>query len=191
MALSAYASNQGYYGCQFTGYQDTVLAETGSQIYAKSLIVGATDFIFGQTATAWFDGIDIRVLPTTYGTITASGRSSASNPSWYVIHNSTIAAESGQTVPSGAYYLGRPWAEYARVVFQDTSMTNVINSAGWIEWSTSSPNTEDVTFEEYGNTGVGASGTRAGFSQKLSSPICITTVLGSGYTSWVDTSYLS
>ena len=47
LAISAHASNQGYYGCQFTGYQDTVLANTGYQLYAKSLIVGATDFIFG------------------------------------------------------------------------------------------------------------------------------------------------
>lgn len=29
LALSAYKTNQGYYGCQFIGYQDTVLAETG------------------------------------------------------------------------------------------------------------------------------------------------------------------
>lgn len=47
---------------------------------------------------------------------------------------------------SGAYYLGRPWSEYARVVFQSTSMTDVINSAGWSEWSTTEPNTEDVYF---------------------------------------------
>ncbi|MCJ1241357.1 hypothetical protein MMC14_009362 [Varicellaria rhodocarpa] len=193
LAISAYAGNQGYYGCQFKGYQDTVLAETGNQVFAKSLIIGATDFIFGQTATAWFDQVDIRVLATSYGTISASGRDSSTNPSWYVINNSTVAAQSGQYVPAGAYYLGRPWRQYARVVFQETSLTNVINSAGWIQWSSSSPNTADVVLEEYDNTGAGASGTRANFSEKINSPIPITTVLGSSYASafYVDTSYLS
>ncbi|MCJ1369670.1 Pectinesterase 1 [Loxospora ochrophaea] len=193
LAVSAYVGNQGYYGCQFTGYQDTVLSESGAQLFARSLIQGATDFIFGQHATAWFDAVDIRVIATSYGTVTASGRPSASDPSYYVINNSTIAAASGQDVTAGAYYLGRPWAEYARVVFQDTSMTDVIDAAGWHIWSTSEPNTADVLFGEYGNTGAGSEGTRASFASKLSGPVGISTVLGSGYSSasWVDTSYLS
>lgn len=93
---------------------------------------------------------------------------------------------------SGAFYLGRPWSEYARVVFQDTSMTDVINSAGWSEWSTSSPNTEGVYFGEYGNTGAGASGTRASFATELSSAVSIETILGSSYTSagYYDASYM-
>ena len=72
-----YPQNQGYYGCQFTGFQDTVLAETGRQVYAKTYIEGATDFIFGQTALAWFDQCDIRVPTASLGYVTASGRSSA------------------------------------------------------------------------------------------------------------------
>jgi len=70
-------------------------------------------------------------------------------------------------------------------------MSNVINSAGWEIWSTSSPNTADVTFAEYDNTGAGASGTRASFSKKLSSALTISGVLGSGYTSWVNQGYLA
>ena len=88
-------------------------------------------------------------------------------------------------------YLGRPWTEYARVVFQYTTMSNVINSAGWEKWSSSSPNTADVLFGEYDNSGAGSQGTRASFATKLSSPIAITTILGSDYANWVDTSYLS
>lgn len=70
-------------------------------------------------------------------------------------------------------------------------MTDVINSAGWIEWSSSEPNTEDVLFGEYDNTGAGSEGTRASFATELSAPIAITTILGDDYTDWVDTSYLS
>jgi pectinesterase len=67
LALSAEATDQGYYGCQFLGYQDTILAQTGTQVYAKCLIVGVTDFIFGQHASAWFDQVDIRVLAASLG----------------------------------------------------------------------------------------------------------------------------
>ena len=189
IALSAYNSQQGYYGVQLTGYQDTLLAETGTQVYAKSLITGRTDFIFGQHSPAWFDGVDIRVLAGG-GYVTASGRASSSDANWYVFNKCTIAAESGQAVTAGSYYLGRPWYDYARVAFQDTSMTSVINAAGWVQWSSSSPNTDHVTFQEYGNSGAGAAGTRK-YETALGSPIGIATILGSGYASWVDTSYLS
>lgn len=74
LALSAHTKSQGYYGVQLWGYQDTLLAMTGSQLYSKSLIVGAIDFIYGQMVTAWFDQVDIRVIAA--GCITASGRDS-------------------------------------------------------------------------------------------------------------------
>jgi pectinesterase len=40
LALSAQNTNQGFYGCSFTGYQDTIYANEGRQIYAKSFING-------------------------------------------------------------------------------------------------------------------------------------------------------
>lgn len=191
LAISANNDKQGYYGCQFKGFQDTILAQTGAQVYAKSYIEGATDFIFGQQAKAWFDGVDIRVLAASTGYITANGRDSASNPSYYVINKSKVSAASGNTVKAGAYYLGRPWRNYARVVFQSTSMTNVINAAGWKNWNAGDERTDKVEFGEYANTGDGSKGTRASFSKKLSAAVSISTVLGSDYKNWVDTSYLS
>ncbi|KAH8879595.1 family 8 carbohydrate esterase [Thozetella sp. PMI_491] len=192
VALSAYADS-GYYGCSFTGYQDTLLAQTGYQLYSKCLIQGNTDFVFGQHAPAWFEQCDIRVLAASLGYITASGRSSATDANFYVFNSCNIAAASGNSVTSGAYYLGRPWSQYARVVFQKTSMSSVINSAGWHIWNTGDERTSDVLFGEYSNTGTGASGTRASFSQKLSSAVTISTILGSGYTSagYYDSTYMS
>ncbi|KAF2636830.1 carbohydrate esterase family 8 protein [Massarina eburnea CBS 473.64] len=191
LAVSAQNDKQGYYGVSFKGYQDTILANSGSQVYAKCYIEGATDFIFGQKATAWFDGVDIGVLSASLGYITANGRDSDSNPSYYVINNSKVAAASGNTVSSGVYYLGRPWRNYSRVVFQKTALSNVINSAGWKAWSTDSPNTDHVTYAEYQNTGDGSKGTRASFAKTNSAAVAITTVLGSSYKDWVDTTYLS
>lgn len=70
-------------------------------------------------------------------------------------------------------------------------MTNVINSAGWAQWGSSDPRTDKVYYGEYSNTGDGSKGTRASFAKMLSSPASISTILGSSYSSWVDTSYLS
>jgi pectin methylesterase-like acyl-CoA thioesterase len=114
LAVSAHTGNQGYYGVQLIGYQDTLLANTGKQLYAKCLIVGAVDFIFGQTGIAWLEKVDIRTIAT--GCITASGRDSSSNPSWYVINNSNVAGINS-SIAAGTNYLGRPWKSYARVVF--------------------------------------------------------------------------
>lgn len=173
-------------------YQDTVLAETGAQLYAQSYIEGATDFIFGQEGQAWFEQCDIGVVSASLGYITASGRDSDSSDSYYVISNSQVAAASGNSVESGAYYLGRPWRAYARVAFQSTSMTDVINSAGWKVWNDDDPRTDGVEFGEYQNTGDGSSGSRASFASELSAAVKMEDVLGSDYASasWVDSEYL-
>ena len=145
IALSAYNTQQGYYGVGLYGYQDTLLSETGNQVYGKCYIQGAVDFIFGQHARTWIDSTDIRVSGS--GAITANGRSSSSDVSYYVINKSSVDTAQGDSVSSGSVYLGRPWSEYARVCFQNTVLSAVINSAGWEVWSSSTPNTEDVTFQ--------------------------------------------
>ncbi|PQE19106.1 carbohydrate esterase family 8 protein [Rutstroemia sp. NJR-2017a BBW] len=190
IALAAYNTDQGYYGVGLYGYQDTLLTQIGNQVYAKCYIEGAVDWIFGQHSVAWFDGCTI-AASAAKGCITANGRPSTSDPSFYVINKSTIQAKSGVSIAAGSVYLGRPWSEYARVAYQETSMSSIINSAGWSVWSTSSPNTGDVLFEEYDNSGTGASGTRASFAKKYSTAYTISGVIGSNYASWVDTSYLS
>ncbi|KAK3381504.1 pectin lyase fold/virulence factor [Podospora didyma] len=191
VALSAYADS-GYYGSAFTGFQDTLLANTGTQLYSRCLIQGATDFIFGQHAPAWFEKCDIRVVAASVGYVTASGRESSSDANYYVFNGCSIAAASGHSVADGAYYLGRPWRAYARVVFQKTSMTGVINSAGWRVWNAGDERTSNVLFGEYANTGSGAAGTRASFSTKLKEAVSIGTVLGGSYTTaaWFDSAYV-
>ncbi|KAL2075810.1 hypothetical protein VTL71DRAFT_753 [Oculimacula yallundae] len=190
LALSAQATQQGYYGCSFVGYQDTVLAQLGTQLYAKCKIVGVVDFIFGQKAKAWFQGVDIRTFDTGY--ITASGRDTAANDSWYVINKSTVAAlNSG--VKAGSTVLGRPWKEYARVVFQNSQLSNVVNAAGWSQWNAATPNTANSYLAEYGNTGAGASKTgRAKFAKQLSKPVAIEEILGASWAkdAYVDATYM-
>ena len=160
-------------------------------MYAHSYIEGATDFIFGQKAQAWFEKCTIGVVASSLGYVTASGRASNDN-GYYVINNSNIAAAPGNTVSAGAYYLGRPWGAYARVIVQNTKLSAVINAAGWHIWNTGDERTDHVTFQQYNNSGAGASGARAGFMKKVSSAVSMSTVLGSGYASakYIDSKYL-
>lgn len=191
VALSAYGTNHGYYGVGFYGYQDTILAETGNQFYGYCYIEGAVDYIFGQYARAYFHYNKIASVAA--GAITANGRSSSSGVSLYVINKATITTSSSATTSiEGDVYLGRPWGAYARVVYTSCSLGNLINSAGWEQWSSSTPNTDHVTFGEYASTGSGASGTRASFATTLTSTsgYTISDVLGSDYADWVDSDYL-
>ncbi|KAK8070191.1 hypothetical protein PG994_006807 [Apiospora phragmitis] len=190
VALSAYADS-GYYGCAFTGFQDTLLTQSGRQLYAKCLIQGATDFVFGQQSFAWFEKSDIRVLSANLGYITANG-ASKSGASEYVFNNCNVAAAAGNSVPNGAYYLGRPWGAYAQVVFQKTALGAVVNPAGWSVWNKGDERTGGVMFGEVGNTGAGASGSRASFAKKLGKEVDIASILGSGYTGkgYYDAAYM-
>ncbi|KAK1981192.1 pectinesterase [Colletotrichum cereale] len=191
VALSAYADS-GYYASQFTGFQDTVLSQSGNQLYSKCLIQGATDFIFGQDAMSWFEKCDLRLVSNSIGYITANGRQSASDKSYYVFNSCNIAAAAGNSVPAGAYYLGRPWKEFAQVVFQKTTMSEAINSAGWTKWNNGDDRTSNVMFGEFQNTGIGSQGTRASFSKKLGAAVSISTILGGSYTSagYFDAAYM-
>ncbi|CAJ2505827.1 Uu.00g132210.m01.CDS01 [Anthostomella pinea] len=191
IALSAYADS-GYYGCAFTGFQDTLLSNVGNQYYAGCMIQGATDYIFGQEAAAWFEQCDLRVLARSLGYITANGEDTADGTSIYVLNNCDIAAADGNTVPEGAYYLGRPWGDHAKVVFQNTAMSAVINEDGWHIWNTGDERTDNVLFGEYNNSGVGAAGPRVDFATILDSAYAIADVLGDGYASagYYDASYL-
>ncbi|RPB24995.1 putative pectin methylesterase [Terfezia boudieri ATCC MYA-4762] len=188
VALSAQADKQGYYGVKLQGYQDTLLAQNGKQIYAKSYIDGAVDFVFGQKARVWFHIIDIRIKGR--GWVTANGRDSDSNNSYYLFNQCNIDRASGESLAAQSSFLGRPWRSYSRVVFQNTYMSNIINSLGWDTWPNFTPSTKKLFYREYGNWGPGATGNRARFAGKLSHAVAITSILGSDYTSWADTSYL-
>ncbi|KEP47685.1 pectinesterase [Rhizoctonia solani 123E] len=179
IALSVQAGQFGCYGCKLTGYQDTLLANQGTQFYGKNFIEGAVDFIFGQRASIWITDSTLNTIGKGY--ITASGRSTNDN-TYYVIDNSHITG-------TGDQRLGRPWRNFARVIVQNTEIGAHIAPAGWSEWSAASPNTDNVLFGEYNNFGSGAWKTgRAPFATKLSAGISLSTTLGS--TSWIDPAYL-
>jgi pectinesterase len=185
LALSAQKTNQGFYGCKFTGYQDTIYANEGRQLYAKSFANGGVDFIFGLRASAWFDKVDIETIGTGY--ITANGRDAANNTSIYVFNQADVRGTSG----ANSTYLGRPWRQWSRVVFQRSYLGNVVRPEGWSRWDALQP-VNNVVYEEYKNYGPGAAGPRANFSSQLSKPIKIEDIFGRNFEKevWVDKAYL-
>ncbi|KAJ7634498.1 pectinesterase [Roridomyces roridus] len=172
---------------------DTLYANEGTQVYLKGYIEGAADFIFGREGSAYFGGNTIAVNGP--GHITASGRESNDSGSYVFNQNTIVLASDAASGTSGNIFLGRPWADFAKVVFKNTVITAPMNKALWSEWSTATPNTDNILFGEYNTTGSGASGaTRPSFATVLSATqaatYSISSAVGSGYTSWVDAAYI-
>ncbi|KZT60059.1 carbohydrate esterase family 8 protein [Calocera cornea HHB12733] len=196
LALSAYGNEQGYYGVSLKSYQDTLLANTGTQFYSHSYIEGVVDFIFGQEGRAFIT--KSRIASAGPGCVTASGRDSATNPALYVLDQCEIVlADDAESGTSGKVYLGRPWHDYAAVAIQRSFLGDQLNPAGWSVWDPPpNENIDHVTFVEYQNYGPGQwNSQRANFSTLLTTsaedaPYTIGSVLGSDYLSWVDQRYL-
>ncbi|KAF7909127.1 hypothetical protein BELL_0115g00060 [Botrytis elliptica] len=181
VAVTANGDQQGYYGCSFTGYQDTLYAKAGKQYYSNCYIEGAVDYIFGNAA-AWFG--ECTIASNGGGAITASSRTLATDSSWYIIDSSTITQADGFSL-TGKVYLGRPWRALARVIFQNSVLTDVVNAAGWTTLAA------DATpiFMEYANTGAGASTSARVYETAATGTVSKTTLWGSNWASWIDSSY--
>lgn len=87
VAVTANGDEQGYYGCSFDGYQDTLYAKSGTQYYSQCYIGGATDYIFGDAA-AWFD--ECTIASKGQGYITANSRETEDDTTWYVFNKCTV-----------------------------------------------------------------------------------------------------
>ncbi|KAJ6478800.1 pectinesterase [Mycena vitilis] len=193
IAISQYGSRVGLYACGFFGYQDTLYANAGTQVFLKGYIEGAVDFIFGRGGLAYFGGNTIAVNGP--GCITASGRQSDDSGSYVFNQNTVVLASDAVSGTSGNIYLGRPWADFAKVIFKNTLITAPMNKALWSVWSAAEPNTDNILFAEFNTTGSGASGaSRPSFATVLTASqaasYSISSAVGSDYATWVDAAYI-
>ncbi|KAJ7746007.1 pectin methyl esterase [Mycena metata] len=162
-ALSATGNMQGFYGCQITGYQDTLLADGGGGIaFHNCYIEGAVDYIYGS-ASAWFG--ECTIASNGGGAITANSRNSATDPTYYVIDSSTIT--SGTTASLNSV------------------LPNLINPIGY---TTLAANATPI-FSEFDNTGAGASTAKRVTYTPISAAITHAQVLGASYDSWIDNTF--
>lgn len=122
------------------GAQDTLYAGSrkcsaepcpvSRQYFRDCYIEGHVDFIFGD-ANAFFDRCEIRALAHPEILITAHSRTAAGQDKAYVFDRCRITADPG----AGTIYLGRPWRDYARVIFMNTQMDAPVHPQGWREWT--------------------------------------------------------
>jgi pectinesterase len=141
--------------CRITGNQDTLYTGglNSRQYYSDCYIEGTTDFIFGA-ATVLFDNCTINSKSDSYITAASTPQGKSFG---YVFRNCKLIACEGVN----KVYLGRPWRDYARVVFVKCELGTHILPAGWSNWSGTSRE-KTAYYAEYGNTGPGA-----GFSKRV------------------------
>ncbi|KAI7737967.1 hypothetical protein M8C21_004929 [Ambrosia artemisiifolia] len=148
-----------FYQCDMLGYQDTLYVHSNRQFYINCFIAGTVDFIFGNAAVVLQD-CDIharRPNPNQRNMVTAQGRSDPNQNTGIVIQKSRIGATSDLRAVQGSFptYLGRPWREYSRTVVMQSTISNVIDPAGWFPWSGNFA-LDTLYYGEYQNTGAGA-----------------------------------
>ncbi|KAG6827003.1 hypothetical protein H0H92_013618 [Tricholoma furcatifolium] len=180
------------------GYQDTLYANEGTQVYLKNYIElfdfqGAVDFIFGRHALAFFGGNTIAVAGP--GCITANGRESDDDGSYVLDKNEIILAPGAVNGTAGNIFFGRPWGAFAKVIFKNTLVTVPMNDTLWSIWNVGDPNTSNVTFADYHTVGFGIwEAERPDFVTELTESEAamynMSSAVGSDWATWVDVSYL-
>jgi pectinesterase len=149
-----------FINCRFLGFQDTLYThKSGSrQYYRNCYIEGTVDFIFGSSI-AWFEECEIYCKRQGYITAASTPQD---QPFGYIFNRCVITGDAAHS-----FYLGRPWRPYARVIFKECELGEVIRPEGWNNWDNPA-NEETAWFAEYRNRGAGA-GTkeRVGWSHQL------------------------
>lgn len=149
LALSVRGDRCVFRNCRITGNQDTLYTDglNSRQYFENCYIEGTTDFIFGA-ATVLFNNCTINCKSNSY--ITAAS-TPLGKPFGYVFMNCRLTASEGvQKV-----FLGRPWRDYAKVVYIKCQMGSHIQPAGWSNWSGTGRD-KTAFYGEYANTGPGA-----------------------------------
>ncbi|CAL5422095.1 unnamed protein product [Camellia sinensis] len=160
VALNNNANHSAFYKCIFMGYQDTLLANKNSQFYKNCEISGTVDFIFGSASAVFQDcGIYVRRLSPP-NVITANGgkHDPTSSNFGFSFQNCTInvAPELRSRKNEVKAFLGRPWKNYATVVFMESYLDEIVLPEGWT-WCC---NNTIMMFAEYNNRGPGADTSR-------------------------------
>lgn len=81
-------------------------------------------------------------------------------------------------------YLGRPWRDLARVIFQYSSLSNIINPKGWTTLDLSAT----PIFEEFGNTGAGSDTSARVNETVATAAVTMAQLWPNGY-SWINATY--
>jgi len=161
VALHVEGDRAVFRNCRLLGFQDTVFNgnEDSRQLFVNCYIEGTVDFIFGP-ATCWFENCHLHAISKGYLTAASTP---AHHPYGYVFNRCRITTDS--TVNNEL--LGRPWRNYAAVIFKECDLPASIHPRGWDNWR--DPAREKTArYREYRCTGPGADrGKRAPWTREL------------------------
>lgn len=160
--------------CKFLGHQDTLYAYglksdpktddekkeshllnhfsqlQSRQYYEDCYIEGTVDYIFGW-AVAVFNRCELHSLGDGYVTAAATPENQSYG---FVFHDCRITAE-----PDVKTFLGRPWRNYAQVVYLNCDLCKEVQPEGWKPWmnkDTGYDGSSTAFYAEYKSTGAGA-----------------------------------
>ncbi|XP_057493281.1 pectinesterase 2-like [Actinidia eriantha] len=128
VALNNIAYRSAFYKCAFLGYRDTLYANHHRQFYKKCDIYGSIDFVF--------DSVKAKADPT--------------EPDNGSFQNCKITAVPHKSEVKA--YLGRPWRNYATVVFMESYLDDIVTPKGWMPLG----NNTKMLYAEYNKRGPGA-----------------------------------
>jgi len=192
IALSNQGNQIGVYACRLFSYQDTLYTNVGNHVFLMSYIEGAVDFIFGRHSIAYFEGNTIASKGA--GCVTAHGRELNDTGIYVFNENKVIAAKDAFENVTNNVFLGRPWGDFARVIFKNTDITAPMNKTIWSIWNPGDERIDHILFAEYDSFGPGvANANRPNFSTILTRPEAAQYTLEStlpNFLDWVDTKYL-
>ncbi|KAL7596973.1 probable pectinesterase 29 [Lactuca sativa] len=165
LAAKISGDKSAFYRCGFMGVQDTLWDVSGRHYYKLCSIRGAVDFIMGSGQSI-YERCTLSViagfLSPQPGFITAQSREEASETNGFVFKDCNV-------VGNGTAYLGRPWRGFARVLFYNSTLSDIVVPQGWLSVDFLGATVNDLVFAEEECRGGGAdmSG-RAGWERRLS-----------------------
>ncbi|KAK1436947.1 hypothetical protein QVD17_02731 [Tagetes erecta] len=159
VALRVGSDLSAFYSCAMLAYQDTLYVHSNRQFYSNCMVVGTVDFIFGNGAVV-LQNCDIqprRPNPKQKNMLTAQGRTDPNQNTGIVIQKCRINANADLLPVQADFptYLGRPWKLYSRTIVMQSSISDIINPAGWFPWDGEFA-LDTLYYREYQNTGPGA-----------------------------------
>ncbi|KAK9704713.1 hypothetical protein RND81_07G006800 [Saponaria officinalis] len=152
-----------FLNCWFDAYQDTLYAQGGSQFFRDCQISGTVDFIFGNGATLiQHSKLLVRLPgPGQKNMVTAQGGLAANEATGLVIQGCEVLPDRS-LYPQRLQvenYLGRPWKPYAKTVFMESIIGDLIRPEGYFPWA-GTTNLDTCFYGEYANRGPGANTAR-------------------------------
>ncbi|KAK4804843.1 hypothetical protein SAY86_004660 [Trapa natans] len=148
-----------FFNCRFDGYQDTLYSHANRQFYRDCTITGTIDFIFGD-ARALYQNCIIHVrkpLENQQNIVAASGRMDVHSVTGLIFQNCTVSGDSSYMPVKAQFksYLGRPWKAYAKSIYMQCFIDDVIHPDGWLPWG-GTFGLDTCYYAEYNNRGPGS-----------------------------------